>query len=99
MNRLRLARWKMGLPARLSLVGVIKLYRVTLSGVLGGQCRFHPSCSDYGEQAVRSHGAVKGSLMAAWRVLRCQPFSRGGVEDVPERRHSGYESVIQGGQP
>jgi len=98
VNQLWLASRKMGLPARIVLIGGIRLYRVTIGGVLGGQCRFDPSCSHYGEQAIRTHGAVKGSVMAAWRVLRCQPFSRGGVEEVPRRRLSRYENVIQGGR-
>ena len=98
MSRLRTILWKAGWPARTILIGAIKLYRVTLGGVLGGQCRFHPSCSHYGEQAIRTHGAVKGSLMATWRVLRCQPFSRGGVEEVPSGRHGRYDSVTQGGR-
>lgn len=96
MSRLRAILWQAGWPARVILIGAIKLYRVTLGGVLGGQCRFHPSCSHYGEQAIRTHGAVKGSLMATWRVLRCQPFSRGGIEEVPSRRHGRYDSVTQG---
>ena len=99
MSRLRLATWRAGAPARVFLVGAIKLYRVSLGGVLGGQCRFHPSCSHYGEQAIRTHGALRGSLMATWRVLRCQPFSRGGVEEVPSGRHGLYENVIPGGGP
>jgi len=98
MSRLRLAAWKAGGPGRVLLIGVIKTYRVTLGGALGGQCRFYPSCSQYGEQSVRTHGVVRGSLMSAWRVLRCQPFSRGGIEQVPARRHGGYEHIIQGRQ-
>ena len=98
MNRLRLAVWRAGTPARVCLIGGIKLYRVTLGGLLGGQCRFDPSCSRYSEQAIRTHGAVRGSLLSVWRVLRCQPFSRGGVEQVPAPRHGPYEHVIQGGR-
>lgn len=101
MRRVRPVLWRAGGPARLALVGGIRLYRVTLGAAFGGQCRFQPSCSHYGEQAIRTHGAVRGTLMAMWRVLRCQPFSRGGIEEVPARRHTGYETVIHplGGRP
>ena len=61
----------------------MRAYRATLSGWLGGQCRFYPSCSAYAEQAIRTRGAVIGSALAVWRVLRCNPFGRGGVEHVP----------------
>ena len=71
-----------GAPARALLLGAIRLYRATLSGVLGGQCRFYPTCSHYAEDAIRTHGALRGSALAAWRVLRCNPFGRGGLDPV-----------------
>ncbi len=80
------AAWIAGWPARTLLVLLIRLYRVTLSGMLGGQCRFHPSCSHYAEMAIQDLGAVRGTGLAAWRILRCQPFSRGGVEYPPAPR-------------
>lgn len=49
-------------------------------------CRFYPSCSQYGYEAVKVHGAFKGGLMAAWRVLRCNPFSPGGFDYVPPKK-------------
>jgi putative membrane protein insertion efficiency factor len=67
----------------LVLVVLIRGYRLTLSGLLGGQCRFHPSCSEYAEQAVRSVGAVRGAGLAMWRILRCSPLSRGGIDHPP----------------
>jgi uncharacterized protein len=86
--------WTLGAPARLGLVGLIRLYRLLLSGFLGGQCRFYPSCSHYGEEAVRVHGAIKGSFLTAWRIARCGPFTRGGVDPVPLRRSRGaYDGV------
>jgi putative membrane protein insertion efficiency factor len=99
MSILRQTLWALGAPARWVLVGGIRLYRVTLSSILGGQCRFYPTCSHYGEQAIQVHGALKGSALAVWRILRCHPFSRGGVEHVPPRRdrHARYENVIQRG--
>jgi len=87
--------WRAGAPARLALLGLIRLYRVTLSGWLGGQCRFYPTCSRYAEDAIRLHGAVRGMLMAAWRIARCGPFTRGGVDRVPAPRHvTQYDAVI-----
>jgi uncharacterized protein len=87
--------WRAGAPARLALLGLIRLYRVTLSGWLGGQCRFYPTCSRYAEDAIRLHGAVRGVLMAAWRIARCGPFTRGGVDRVPAPRHvTQYDAVI-----
>ena len=81
--------------ARLALLGLIRLYRVTLSGWLGGQCRFYPTCSRYAEDAIRLHGAMRGVLMAAWRIARCGPFTRGGVDRVPPPRHgTEYDAII-----
>ena len=77
--------WRSGTPARSALIGLIHLYRATLSGLLGGQCRFHPTCSRYAEEAIGVHGAVRGSALAVWRILRCGPFTRGGVDRVPPR--------------
>lgn len=88
--------WHAGAPARALLVGVIRGYRATLSGWLGGQCRFHPTCSHYGEEAVRTHGAVKGSALTLWRIGRCNPFGKGGIDPVPPRRNPRmYDMVIQ----
>jgi len=75
--------WKAGAPTRVAMLGLIRLYRVTLSGWLGGQCRFYPTCSHYAEDAIRMHGAVRGVVMAAWRIARCGPFTPGGVDHVP----------------
>lgn len=98
MNRLRRIVWAIGVPARLMLIGLIRLYRVTLSSSLGGQCRFAPSCSHYAEDAIRTHGAIRGSAMAAWRIARCGPFTDGGFDPVRPPRHAyRYDSVIQSG--
>ena len=61
----------------------IGLYRRWLSPFLPPHCRYHPSCSEYAVEAISSHGALRGSALAAWRVLRCNPFSLGGVDPVP----------------
>lgn len=99
MRRLRTAAWAAGAPARLLVIGLVKLYRVTLSGWLGGQCRFYPTCSHYAEEAIKTHGAVRGCAMAAWRIARCGPFTDGGFDPVPPRRakHVPYATVIQKG--
>lgn len=69
---------------RLALLGLIRFYQATLSKAMPpNTCRFYPSCSHYGYQAIYKYGAIKGSLMATWRVLRCNPFNPGGVDPVP----------------
>lgn len=82
---MRRLAWLLGTPVRLLLIGAIHVYRATFSHALGGQCRFHPSCSRYALDAVRIHGALKGSALAAWRVLRCSPLTAGGIDPVPSR--------------
>ena len=74
-----------GAPARLLLIALVRLYQLTLSGLLGGQCRFYPSCSSYALDAIHLHGATRGTLLAAWRIARCGPFTDGGVDPVPLR--------------
>ncbi|MCI6094880.1 MAG: membrane protein insertion efficiency factor YidD [Clostridium sp.] len=55
--------------------------------MLGAHCRFTPSCSQYALEAVREHGVFMGSLYALWRILRCNPFSKGGYDPVPPKKH------------
>ncbi|HJX80346.1 MULTISPECIES: membrane protein insertion efficiency factor YidD [Micrococcaceae] len=66
------------------LIGFLKTYRKIISPIYGDVCRYFPSCSAYGLEAVTQHGAIKGIVLTAWRVLRCNPFSHGGVDQVPE---------------
>lgn len=63
-------------------------YQRFLSPLLGPRCRFEPSCSAYAREAVEVHGAVRGSGLALWRLLRCQPFGTPGYDPVPERRRA-----------
>lgn len=70
----------------LPFVALIRLYQLTLSPFLGRWCRFQPTCSNYGLEAYRTHGPWRGTWLTAWRLLRCQPFSRGGFDPVPPRR-------------
>lgn len=67
------------------LVGLIRGYQLTLSKLIGPVCRYYPSCSHYGLAAVKTHGAGKGSVLAAWRILRCNPWAAGGIDEVPAR--------------
>lgn len=70
------------LTARLELAA-IDLYQATLSGRLAVRCRFEPSCSHYGETVIRRHGALRGSGLALWRILRCGPWTPAGTADPP----------------
>jgi uncharacterized protein len=100
MNGFAQVSWRLGAPVRAIAIGAIAVYRVTLSGWLGGQCRFHPTCSRYAEDAIRSRGAVAGSALALWRILRCNPFGAGGVDPAPEpRRGREYDVVTLGALP
>ncbi len=68
---------------RILLLAIIRLYQATISkGLPPNTCRFYPSCSHYGYQAIYKYGAVVGTVKAVWRVLRCNPFNPGGV-DLP----------------
>lgn len=70
-------------PLAWLLTALIRGYQLTWSPRAAGACRFEPSCSAYALAAVRSHGGVRGGLLAGWRLLRCQPLSRGGYDPVP----------------
>lgn len=76
--------WRLSQWPRTGLLALIRLYQVTLSRALpANTCRFYPSCSRYGFQAIQKYGAVRGGLMAFWRVMRCNPFNPGGFDPVP----------------
>ncbi|MBQ9946787.1 MAG: membrane protein insertion efficiency factor YidD [Oscillospiraceae bacterium] len=66
-------------------LGIIKLYRLTLSKILPPCCRYYPSCSEYATLAIRRFGAVKGGYLTLWRLIRCNPYGRGGYDPIPER--------------
>jgi putative membrane protein insertion efficiency factor len=67
------------------LLGLIWCYQRTLSPLFGGQCRFHPTCSHYANEAIHQHGPVQGSLLAIWRICRCNPLCEGGLDAVPAK--------------
>ncbi|MBU0518665.1 membrane protein insertion efficiency factor YidD [bacterium] len=60
---------------------ILDLYRASLGVSLGGECRFYPSCSTYARQAILKYGALTGSAKAMWRLVRCNPFNPGGVDE------------------
>jgi hypothetical protein len=97
MSGYRRVLWVAGAPARALLLGAIGLYRATLSGAFGDQCRFSPGCSRYAAEAIRTRGAVLGSALAVRRVLRCNPFGRGGLDPLPVRQahDTTYDTVTQ----
>lgn len=72
-------RWIVNLPA-MFLIGCVRLYQIFLSPFFGGQCRFHPSCSQYFIEAVRKYGAVYGGLKGLKRICRCHPYHPGGYD-------------------
>ena len=65
------------------LVWILRGYQILLSPMMGQKCRFYPTCSNYAIEALRLHGAARGSLLAARRVCKCHPWNEGGVDFVP----------------
>jgi putative membrane protein insertion efficiency factor len=64
----------------------VRLYRRVLSPALPKRCKYHPSCSAYAVEAVREYGVIRGSVLAGWRLLRCNPWSHGGYDPVEQQR-------------
>ena len=62
---------------------LIKFYQKTLSPYLGKNCKYTPTCSAYAYEAIEKYGALRGTRLAVWRILRCNPFSKGGYDPVP----------------
>ena len=67
-------------------VAAVWLYRVTWGALFPTTCKYHPSCSQYAIDALRRYGLVRGSVLAAWRLMRCHPWARGGVDHVEDQR-------------
>ncbi|OUP18780.1 membrane protein insertion efficiency factor YidD [Lachnoclostridium sp. An196] len=65
------------------LIYLIRVYQKYLSPLKSTKCPYIPSCSQYGLEAIQKYGAIKGSLLALWRIIRCNPFSKGGYDPVP----------------
>ena len=68
------------------MIALIRLYQRRISPLLPRRCRYHPTCSAYAVQAIESFGILRGSVLAVWRVLRCNPFSHGGYDPVEAQR-------------
>jgi uncharacterized protein len=83
MRTARALLWRLGWPLRAVMLAPLWAFRRLVSPPLGTRCRFHPSCSAYAEEAIRTRGALRGAALAAWRVLRCSPLSAGGYDPVP----------------
>lgn len=64
----------------------VHAYRAVVSPLLGPRCKYHPTCSRYALDAIREVGVLRGAVLAAWRLLRCNPWSHGGVDHVRDRR-------------
>ena len=75
------------------LTGIIRFYQRVLSPLKRRPCcKYYPSCSAYAIEAINEWGAFRGSALAAWRILRCNPFSKGGIDRVPKR----YDNIPRG---
>ena len=70
-------------PATWLALGIIRFYRKFISPLMPPSCRFVPTCSEYGYEAIAKYGIIRGGRLAAWRILRCNPFTRGGYDPVP----------------
>lgn len=68
------------------LIGLVRVYQLCISPVMGSNCRFYPTCSSYMIEAIQTHGALKGLWLGIRRLLRCHPYSDGGIDPVPEPR-------------
>lgn len=85
---------------RLPFLALIKVYQKTISpdhGIFsslfeGGYCRFHPTCSQYGYEAIKEHGVIKGGWLTIHRIFRCNPFNHGGHDPVPKSKKNSKES-------
>ncbi len=67
------------------LLSLIRFYQKGISPLTGPTCRFYPTCSHYGYEAVKKHGALKGGILLCFRILKCHPFHSGGIDYVPEQ--------------
>ena len=68
------------------LISAVKFYQKSISPYTPGCCRFVPTCSNYAIEAIRVHGALKGTALSIWRILRCHPLSKGGYDPVPTKK-------------
>jgi len=76
-------------------IGLIKAYQYAISPLLGSNCRFHPTCSSYAEEAFRRFGVIKGGYLTVLRIVKCQPFHSGGYDPVLPVEHSGKSDKVK----
>ena len=69
------------------LIAFIKFYQKYISPLKSTKCPYYPNCSQYGLEAIQKFGPLRGSILAVWRILRCNPFSKGGIDPVPDEFH------------
>ena len=75
------------------LLAMLRFYKRSISPLLPPACKYTPTCSEYAMEAIQKHGALKGTGLAIWRILRCNPFAKGGYDPVPEpKKHK--ESIL-----
>jgi hypothetical protein len=75
-----------GALLRAAITAPIKIYQKTVSPLTGQRCKYYPSCSEYAVQSITKFGILRGLVLAGWRLLRCNPFSRGGFDPVEDQR-------------
>jgi putative membrane protein insertion efficiency factor len=64
----------------------VRFYQRAISPAIPARCKYHPTCSEYAVQAVRRYGVLRGAILAVWRILRCNPWSHGGVDRVEDQK-------------
>lgn len=93
MRRLLLEIWF--LPRNIA-IAIMKVYRKLISPLYGEVCRYYPSCSRYSMEAYQQRGFLVGVVLTIWRLLRCNPFSGGGIDDVPTSNHTHFDISSRG---
>jgi putative membrane protein insertion efficiency factor len=73
-------------------IGLVYVYRYTFGLLVGGRCKYYPSCSQYAIDALRIYGLSRGSILAGWRLLRCNPWSHGGVDRAEDQKLFGKQA-------
>lgn len=84
------------LAPRNAVIALLKAYRFAISPLYGDVCKFYPSCSRYGLEAITEHGVIRGSGLTLRRLGRCHPWALGGVDDVPPCRHKNFHLTKHG---
>jgi hypothetical protein len=78
------------------LIKFIRFYQKFISINRPPTCKYYPTCSAYSIEAIEKHGSLKGVFMSGWRILRCNPFSKGGYDPVPDNKHNKIKKVKNG---